>query len=145
MEKHFWDKSLVFFYTLLSIGQISVSTRFRPVIIWAVFVFCSLNPDITCYILLCLFSHFHGTRYFEGVSMCFATVLLYGSYYMRGIQFILFFPEGSQITSFVRIKLLQKGVLLLNTTHAKQDHSLFELFTLHHQQYLTFDLLQNKP
>lgn len=133
MKKHFWDKSLVFFYTLLSIGQICVSTRFRPVIIWAVFVICSLNPDIknsfTCYILLCLFSHFQGTRYFEGVPMCFATVLLYGSYYMRGIQFILFFPEGSQITSFVRIKLLRKGVLLLNTTHAKQDHSLFEFLS----------------
>ena len=84
------------------------------------------KKTLTCYTQLCLFSHFHWTRYFEGVPMCFATVLLYGSYYMRGIQFILFFPEGSQITSFVRIKLLRKGVLLLNTTHAKQDHSLFE-------------------
>ena len=43
MEKHFWDKSLVFFYTLLSIGQICVSARFRPGIIWAVHI---------CYLLL---------------------------------------------------------------------------------------------
>ena len=129
MEKHFWDKLLVFFlhssfhWTNMCFNKISFGDNLGCI------CYLLLKPrykkTLTCYTQLCLFSHFHWTRYFEGVPMCFATVLLYGSYYMRGIQFILFFPEGSQITSFVRIKLLRKGVLLLNTTHAKQNHSRF--------------------
>ena len=158
MEKHFWDNLLVFFLHS-SIGQLWVSARFCPMIIWALFVICSLNPDIKIKKLLLAISYFvfshifftgqdilkaylcallqscfmghniweesnskrlwsyfarvvfksktpflrslmrtkdaHGTRYFGDVPMCFATVLLYGSYYMRGIRFILFFPEGS--------------------------------------------------